>query len=211
MLDSVILPLLAFAAAAGLLTMTPGVDTAIVLRSAASLGQRAGAAASVGVCAGLLIWGALAAFGLGALLAASTTSYLALKWVGAAYLVYLGVKLIAKPRSAPPDAPISGAGDPSRSALWRGFLTNMLNPKVGVFYATFLPQFIPNGANVVAFSALLTGVHVVLTALWFALLVALAGSLGRWLRRPATMRSLDRLTGCVFIGFGVKLAALHRG
>ncbi len=211
MLDSVTLSLLAFAAAAGLLTLTPGVDTAIVLRSAASLGPRAGLAAGAGVCAGLFIWGAGAAFGLGALLAASAKAYLALKWVGAAYLVYLGVKLIANPRSAPPDAPIAGAGDPARSALWRGFLTNVLNPKVGVFYATFLPQFIPNGANVVAFSALLTAVHVALTALWFALLVALTAPLGRWLRSPATMRALDRLTGCVFIGFGVKLAAADRG
>jgi len=214
MLDSVSLPLLAFAVAAGLLTLTPGVDTAIVLRSAASLGQRAGAAAGAGVCAGLFLWGAGAAFGLGALLAASAKAYLALKWVGAAYLVYLGVRLIANPRSAPPDAgatPVPGAANPARSALWRGFLTNVLNPKVGVFYATFLPQFIPNGANVVAFSALLTAVHVALTALWFALLVALTAPLGRWLRRPATMRALDRLTGCVFIGFGVKLALADRG
>jgi threonine/homoserine/homoserine lactone efflux protein len=213
MLDSVSLSLLTFAAAAGLLTLTPGVDTAIVLRSAASLGQRAGAAAAAGVCAGLFIWGAGAALGLGALLAASAKAYLALKWVGAAYLVYLGVKLIAKPRSAPPTAgapPISDARDPARSALWRGFLTNVLNPKVGVFYATFLPQFIPNGVNVVAFSALLTAVHVALTALWFALLVVLTAPLGRWLRRPATMRALDRLTGCVFIGFGVKLAVADR-
>ena len=93
MLDSVTVSLLAFAAAAGLLTLTPGVDTAIVLRSAASLGQRAGAAAAAGVCAGLFIWGAGAALGLGALLAASAKAYLALKWVGAAYLVYLGVQL----------------------------------------------------------------------------------------------------------------------
>src|ERR1700722_18142537 len=125
MLDTLWLPILAFAAAAGLLTLTPGVDTAIVLRSAASLGQRAGLAAGAGVCAGLFIWGAGAAFGLGALLAASATAYLALKWAGAAYLVYLGAKLIGRPRSAPPDAgatPAAGSGDPARSALWRGFL-----------------------------------------------------------------------------------------
>lgn len=206
---AVLLPLLAFVAAAGVLTVTPGVDTAMVLRSSASHGPRAGAAAGLGICAGLLVWGAGAALGLTALLAASTLAFTALKWAGAAYLLWLGAKLIARPRaalSAPhPDDGLDRAGG-AADALRRGFLTNLLNPKVGVFYVTFLPQFIPHGVDVAAFSLLLAGVHVLLTSVWFAMLIGLAVPLGRWLNKPPVARALDRLTGCVFVAFGLKLA-----
>jgi len=200
------LSLAAFAAAAAVLTITPGVDTALVLRSAAAQGPRAGAAAALGVCAGLFVWGAGAAFGLSALLTASATAFAALKIVGAGYLLFLGLRLILSPREGfalEAEAPAGGA--------WRrGFLTNVLNPKVGVFYVTFLPQFIPAGASVAGFSLLLAGVHAVLTAVWFAVLIALTVPLGRWLRRPAVVKAMDRLTGGVFLAFGARLA-LARG
>ena len=210
---AVLLPLLAFVAAAGVLTVTPGVDTAMVLRSSAAQGPRAGAAAGLGICAGLLVWGAGAALGLTALLAASALAFNVLKWAGAAYLLWLGVKLIARPRSAL-NAAQPAEGEAERAlgaadALRRGFLTNMLNPKVGVFYVTFLPQFIPHGVNVAAFSLLLAGVHVLLTLIWFSVLIALTVPLGRFLKRPAVVKALDRVTGCVFVAFGVRLAAAH--
>src|ERR1700745_735823 len=137
MLNAVLLPLLAFIAAASVLTVTPGVDTAMVLRSSTSYGPRAGAAAGLGICGGLFVWGAGAAFGLTALLAASAVAFTVVKWGGAAYLVYLGAKLLAKPRAAL-NASSSVSGDADRKggavdALRRGFLTNILNPKVGVF------------------------------------------------------------------------------
>jgi threonine/homoserine/homoserine lactone efflux protein len=201
-----LLALLAFAAAAAVLTVTPGVDTALVLRSAAAQGPRAGAAAALGVCAGLFVWGAAAAFGLSALLTASATAFAALKIVGAAYLVLLGMRLLLWPRRALD----LGAGAQAGGAFRRGFLTNVLNPKVGVFYATFLPQFIPAGANVAGFSLLLAGVHAALTLIWFAALIALTVPLGRWLRRPAVVQAMDRLTGGVFLAFGARLA-LARG
>jgi threonine/homoserine/homoserine lactone efflux protein len=194
--------LIAFALAASLLTITPGLDTAIVLRAVAS-GPRSGAAAALGVCAGLLVWGAAAALGLGALLAASPAAYVVLKGAGAAYLIFVGVKLLLWPRAAFEPTPHAGA---SRGALWRGFLTNVLNPKVGVFYATFLPQFVPPGAPVAAFCLVLTGVHAALAAGWFAALIALTQPLGRALRRASVVRALDRLTGGVFVAFGAKLA-----
>src|ERR1700740_2164227 len=100
MSSAVLLPLLAFVAAAGVLTITPGVDTAMVLRSSASHGPRAGAAAGLGICAGLLVWGGGAALGVTALLAASALAFTALKWVGAAYLLWLGARLIARPTAA---------------------------------------------------------------------------------------------------------------
>ena len=200
--------LVAFALAAAILTITPGVDTAMVLRACASEGPRAGAAAGLGVCAGLAVWGAGAAFGLGALIAASAVAYAALKWAGAAYLVWLGLRLIARPRTAFDP----GRGGPrGLGGAWRrGFLTNVLNPKVGVFYATLLPQFIPAGANVAAFSLALAAVHATLTLVWFAALIALTVPLGRWLSRPAVVRATDRLTGGVFVAFGAKLAFAGR-
>ncbi len=203
--------LMTFAAAAGVLTLTPGVDTAMVLRASTAEGPKGGAAASAGICLGLLVWGVGAAFGLTALLSASRLAFTAVKWAGAAYLLYLGVKLLLKPRSAlveaggAPDAP----GPPGRAwtgAFRRGLLSNLLNPKVGVFYITFLPQFIPHGYSVAAISLLLAGIHVLLSLVWLSILVALTVPLGRFLRRPAVVKALDRLTGAVFVGFGVRLA-----
>lgn len=184
----------------------------MVLRNAASGGPRSGAGAAIGICAGLLVWGLCAAFGLTALLSASQLAFNVVKWMGAAYLVYLGAKLLLRPRAALNElearetVPRSGTGQ----ALLRGFLTNVLNPKVGIFYVTFLPQFIPHTANVAGFSLLLAGIHVVLTLLWFCVLIALTVPLGRILAKPAVVKALDRLTGCVFVGFGAKLAIAQR-
>jgi threonine/homoserine/homoserine lactone efflux protein len=150
--------LIAFAVAAGLLTITPGLDTALVLRTAAAEGWRRAAAVAVGIGLGCLAWGAAAAFGAGALLVASHAAYTILKWAGAAYLVWLGVNLLRKPRAAF-DAG-AGAAPPSGgllAALAKGFWNNLLNPKVGVFYVSFLPQFIPAGASPTAFGLLLAG------------------------------------------------------
>jgi threonine/homoserine/homoserine lactone efflux protein len=205
----VLVALAAYVVAAGLLTITPGVDTAIVLRACAAQGPRAGAAAGLGVAAGLMVWGAGAAFGLNALMAASSVAFSALKWAGAAYLVCIGLRLLLRPRSTLAGA--SGAADRISGALRRGFLTNVLNPKVGVFYATFLPQFIPAGVNVAAFSLLLAAIHVGLTLIWFTALIALTAPLGRRLSEPRVARALERLTGGVFIAFGARLALTQRG
>ncbi len=206
-MTDILLPLLAFTAAAAVLTITPGADTAMVLRTSTSDGPRAGVATALGICLGLLVWGAGAAFGLTALLAASALAFTVLKWLGAAYLVYLGVRLLLRPRSAlAPDGGSAANRAGSLGAFRRGLLTNLLNPKVGVFYISFLPQFIPHGVNVAAFSLFLAGVHVALSLIWLCLLVALTVPLARVLSRPAVVRGLDRLTGCVFVGFGLRLA-----
>ncbi|MGB7984764.1 MAG: LysE family translocator [Terracidiphilus sp.] len=203
--------LLLFIAASGLLTITPGVDTVMVLRTSTSVGPRGGAAASFGICMGLLVWGTSAASGLTALLAASELTFAFVKWTGAAYLVYLGVKLLLEPRAslAGANAAVTGAtlNQKTKDGFQRGFLSNILNPKVGVFYVTFLPQFIPHGVNVAAFSLLLAGIHVLLTSVWFSLLIALTVPLGSFLSKPSVIRNLDRATGCVFVGFGLRLAA----
>jgi threonine/homoserine/homoserine lactone efflux protein len=198
--------LLAFIAAASILTLTPGVDTAMVLRSAATGGPRPAAYASVGIALGCLGWGAAVSIGLGALLAASEVAFTLVKWAGAAYLLYLGAKLILHPRTRlDAEKPHSPNIDPWQS-LRQGLLTNLLNPKVGVFYITFLPQFIPADASIAVFSFLLATIHVVLSVVWFAVLIAATVPMGRLLRRPEVVKGLDRVTGGVFIAFGAKLA-----
>lgn len=195
--------LLAFLLAASLFTITPGIDTAMILRTAAAQGPRQAMKAGLGICAGCLVWGVAASVGLGALLAASHTAFTVVKWIGAAYLCYLGLKLALAPR-AHLDTPQITLRE--GSALMRGLLTNLLNPKIGLFYVTFLPQFVPAGVGSLSYTLLLACIHVALTVVWFAILIAATVPLGRFLSRARVVKALDRLTGGVFIGFGVKLA-----
>ncbi len=197
--------LIAFILAASLLTITPGLDTALVLRTAAAEGPRRAFAAALGIGLGCLAWGALVAVGLGMLLQASELAYLALKWIGAAYLLYLGLRLILARRSEA----AAGETAPAPRANWfaRGFLTNLLNPKVGAFYVSFLPQFIPAGAGPFTFGVLLTSVHILLGTVWSAFLILLAHQFRAALQRPRARRILDRTTGTVITAFGLRLAA----
>lgn len=203
--------LLAFAATAALLTITPGLDTALVLRTAAAEGPRRAMQAAVGIALGCLGWGLVVGAGLGALLAASQLAYELLRWAGALYLFYLGIRLIGRPRRSIAIAPADeGTGARQPNWLLRGLLTNLLNPKVGVFYVSFLPQFIPPGSSVLAWSVLLASIHNVLGLMWFGALVLATRPLVAALRRPGVIAGLDRMTGVLFIGFGAKLALSAR-
>ena len=206
---TVISDLIAFTLAAALLTITPGLDTALVLRTLASSGPGQAFKAACGVALGCLGWGLIVAAGLGALLAASHLAYEVLRWVGAGYLLYLGVKLILSPQAR--NVAEAGKPVPSGSHAWlRGFLTNILNPKVGIFYVSFLPQFIPAHADVAVMVVLLASIHVVLGLAWFACLIAGARALLPLQQRPRVTAAMDRLTGLVFVGFGLKLALSKR-
>jgi threonine/homoserine/homoserine lactone efflux protein len=203
--------LLSFTLAAGLLTITPGLDTALVLRTAAVEGGKQAFLAGVGICFGCLLWGAAASFGLGALLAVSSLAYNVLRIVGAIYLSYLGTKLFirafARSSSHNTAEPLlqKQEGDGS---LWlrRGLLTNLLNPKIGVFYLSFLPQFIPPGVQVWSFSILLASIHAAEGLLWFLLLTNATKFFSSWLKRRRVVMAFDSAMGAVFIGFGLKLA-----
>jgi threonine/homoserine/homoserine lactone efflux protein len=203
--------LIAFATAAGLLTIIPGLDTMLVLRTAIAEGRRRAMGAGLGICAGCLVWGLLVSVGLGAVLTVSTVAYSILRLIGACYLVYLGARLLLYRRPPPPIETetaddIHHSNGQTFSWFVSGFLTNLLNPKVGVFYVTFLPQFVPAGVNVVGFSVLLAVIHGVEGILWFAAITLSAQSFKRWLRQPVILTWLNRVTGGAFVCFGVRLA-----
>jgi threonine/homoserine/homoserine lactone efflux protein len=203
---TVVQALAAYLVAAGLLTLTPGLDTALILRTAAVEGPKRAGLAAVGIITGCLVWGAAVALGLGALLAASKLAFTALKWAGCAYLVWLGLNLILKPRDRFELA--DGAPSPAGDFAWlrRGLLTNLLNPKVGVFYISFLPQFLPADVAPAPFIFLLAAIHAALGLAWSACLIAATRPIAGALRRASVVRWLDRATGGVFLAFGLRLA-----
>lgn len=204
--------LLSFALVAGLLTLVPGLDTALVLRSSISKSRRYAFATAAGISTGAMIWGVAAAVGVSALLAASEFAYRILTIAGAAYMVWLGLSLLWKslrqkglPAAGGTMAPVEG-----RDNLVRGWLTgtgtNLLNPKVGVFYIATIPQFIPAGVSPLLVGILLAGVHCLLAMAWFTLLIFGTGYASRWLKGARSIRIIDAITGTVLVGFGLRLA-----
>jgi threonine/homoserine/homoserine lactone efflux protein len=205
--------LLSYALAAGILTLTPGLDTALVLRTAASQGSKKALLSAFGISTGCLIWGAMVALGLGAVLAASEMAFILLKWTGAAYLAWLGLQMLLKPRSEMNMAASETSGKVLRignSPFIRGLFGNVLNPKVGVFYVSFLPQFVATGYPVGPYIFGLAAMHAVIGTLWSITMISATRPLSRWLRRPAVVRTLDRLTGTIFLAFAVRLAMTKR-
>ncbi|MFF5897640.1 LysE family translocator [Streptomyces argenteolus] len=200
-----------FALVVGLLTLTPGLDTALILRTSALGRRRRAWGVVLGIQTGTLLWGALTSLGVTALLTASHLAYVTLRWVGAAYLVWMGVRML---RNTFRGLPAHGGDDTSllrgEDAVLRGWrqgtLTNLLNPKVGAFYVAVLPQFIPDGASHFAMGLLLTSVHVLIGLVWSAVLIGFARVLHGLLREPRARRVLDRITGTVIAAFGVRLA-----
>jgi threonine/homoserine/homoserine lactone efflux protein len=200
----VIASLITYVAAATVLTLTPGLDTALVIRTATTYGARSAALAGVGIAIGCFAWAGLVAAGLGAVLAASQVSYAIMRWVGAAYLLWVGFGMLRRPRSAfiEPTPRVYRPGAP----FLTGALTNLLNPKVGIFYVTFLPQFVPHGVAAGPYMLLLGAIHGVLGLIWFGCLIAATRPIAVFLRRPAVVKNCDRMTGAIFMAFGLGLA-----
>lgn len=203
-MNPIVVSLTTYTAAATLLTITPGLDTALVVRTATIEGAQRALQAGLGIVTGCLVWSVFVAAGLGVLLAASTFVYTGLRWAGAAYLLYVGFQLVRNPRSRFAVRPVQDQR--GGSAFGRGALTNLLNPKVGVFYVSFLPQFIPDNVQVAPYTVLLGTIHGLLGLIWFVCLIAATRPIVRWLHRPTVVRALDRITGGIFIAFGVRLA-----
>jgi threonine/homoserine/homoserine lactone efflux protein len=204
----------AFVPVAALLIVAPGPDVLLVIRNA-TRSRGAGVATAVGTVTGLLVHATAATVGLSALVAASAKAFMVVKVIGAVYLVLLGgLALWSSRRSAAarPDHHRPNGTAPLRpsAALRQGVLTNVLNPKVAVFFVAFLPQFIPAGSPTVTSTLLLAAVFITMTAGYLLLLVALTVRAAGVLARPTVRRWLDRLAAAVFIGFGVRLATASR-
>lgn len=199
--------LLAFTFAAALLTLTPGLDTALILRTSTIEGTRKAIQTQIGINAGCLAWAAAVACGLGALIAVSELAYNLLKWTGAAYLAWLGVKMLFKPRSQMGEVRLAQG---KQNCFLRGFFGNLLNPKVGIFYVSFVPQFIPTGHSPVLWTFGLVLIHLLLGTLWSALLIGCTRRLSSVLKRGKVVKWLDRSTGAVFLLFAARLALSRR-
>jgi len=197
-----------FGLVVALLTITPGVDTALVLRSAAVAGRARAWGAILGIGTGCLAWGVLTAVGVSALLAASQVAYTIVRLAGAAYLVYLGGKLLwSAIRGHVGTAAVTAGVSDTFGAGWRqGLFTNLLNPKVGAFYLAILPQFIPPDAPHVTWGLGLAGVHDLEGIIWLGMVLMLARSLRTWLERPRVVRGIDAVVGTVIAAFGLRLA-----
>ncbi len=192
------------------LIVSPGPDSLYVLARGIGQGRRAGAISALGTSTGLLVHTTAAALGLAVLLQTSVIAYTIIKFVGAAYLIYLGIKTFLS-KTSPLVTPAT-----SQPSWWRmylqGMLTNVLNPKVALFFVAFLPQFVDQHSGAVALHMLLLGVIFASLGLAYLLLVAmLSGSLGKFLSaRPAWASRLRWLTGSVMIGLGLRLALPDR-
>jgi threonine/homoserine/homoserine lactone efflux protein len=201
--------LLAFIGVAALLTIAPGPDMALVLRNTLRGGKAAVVPTAAGIASGCIIWGGASSLGVAALLATSAQLYAALKLAGAVYLVILGVvALRAALRAGPTEESAGGSPRPSRSGAYRqGLFTNLLNPKVGVFYATFLPQFIAPGQPVFATSVMLASIHAALGLVWLTVYGYGTARLADIFSGGRVKRILEALTGTVLVAFGLRLAA----
>lgn len=205
--------LLIFMAAGWLLNLTPGPDVLYIVSHALRGGARAGVVAGMGITAGCFVHIAAAAVGMGTLLAASATAFTVVKWVGAAYLLWMGAKLLlSRPTASPLALAARQAGVAEALDLRRvfigGFWTNVLNPKVVLFFLAFLPQFIVQGTPDKALAFVLLGVLFNVNAIPVNIAWALAAA---WLARRVDavqrgMHWLDRIAGLMFVGFGLKLA-----
>jgi threonine/homoserine/homoserine lactone efflux protein len=202
-----------FVLVVGLLTMTPGMDTALILRTAAVGAPRRAWGVVLGIQSGTLCWGVLTSAGVTALLTASRVAYEMLRWIGACYLIWIGLSMLWATRHRQSTGPSSEPNAVENTFFpgWRrGTLTNLLNPKMGAFYVALLPQFIPSGAPTFTFGILLACIHIMLGTAWSAVLVALAHRLRKVLQRPTARRVLDRVTGTVITAFGIRLATSDR-
>jgi RhtB (resistance to homoserine/threonine) family protein len=195
-----------------LLILIPGPDTAVVTKNALVAGRRGGVCAAIGVSVGLVVWTLAAALGIAAVLKASEVAFLALKIAGAVYLVWMGVQMLRSrgvlPGESEPGGPRRrGSG---RRALRQGLISDLGNPKIAVFFTSFLPQFVHADSPALPSLLVLGSIFCVLTLAWLAAYGTLVGHGATVLRRPAVRRALDRFTGVVLIGFGIRLAFERR-
>ena len=195
---------LAFAVVAALMTMLPGADTFLVVRNSLRGGRRDGWLTVTGICTGLFVHAMLSALGISAVIAHSATAFLALKVAGAAYLAWLGLQSLLRAlrgAAAQPADSVAAAHVPALRCL-----TNLLNPKVIVFYFALLPQFLAPGDAVLLKSMLLAAIHFVEGILWLGFVAWAVDRSRTFFLRPALRRWMDAACGTILVAFGLRLA-----
>ncbi len=191
---------------AALLTITPGPDTALVIRNTLRAGRRSGVLAAAGICSGVVVWSALAGLGVTGLLTVSRRAYDVLRLAGAAYLIFLGLRSLFAKRFDDDDELLNSVRSGGVTAFNTGVLNNLLNPKVGVFYISVLPQFIPAGASVFPFTLLLGTIHALQGMVWLTFIAWAVTKAGRFVRQPKVRRRLEAISGLVLVGLGLRVA-----
>jgi RhtB (resistance to homoserine/threonine) family protein len=208
MIDSQVV---AFTFIAAALTLSPGPDTMLVVRNVLRGGRRDGVMTAFGICTGLFLHATLSALGVSMILIHSATAFHIVRLAGACYLAWLGVQSLygaLRPSHDSGDRAVgmASAGATVRRCFLEGLLTNVLNPKVAVFYLAFLPQFIGPADPVFAKSLLLAGIHYTEGIIWLVALSSMLHHMRRFILKASTRRWLDGLCGTVLVGLGVRLA-----
>ena len=213
-IDLAILP--AYVAAAAAVTLAPGPDTMFVLATGVQTGTRAGIAATFGIATGCLAHAAMAALGLSALIAASPVAFDTLRIAGALYLLWIGGKAIRAAAAAWRNRAQPPAQMPGEATVWqayrRGAITNVLNPKVGIFYVAFLPQFAnPALGNLAVQILVLAAIHIALGIVWLSILATVSGRATASLTRNNRVRAwLDGVAGTIYITLAVRMLVTER-
>jgi threonine/homoserine/homoserine lactone efflux protein len=208
---------LAFLGVSALVIVTPGPDTALTIRNTLLGGRRSGVFTALGIVSGQAIWAVATSIGIVALLVASEPLFLAVKYAGAAYLVYLGAQALWaawRPESGGATIPMGAVERKAKlrplSALRQGIISDLGNPKMAVFFASLLPQFAPPGDATVAALLALGLVFCAMTFLWLAAYASIVAKAGDVLRRHRVRRAIEGVTGAVLIALGLRIAAEQR-
>jgi len=205
--------LLLFVGVAAVVIVIPGPDTAVVTKNVLVHGRRAAFGTSLGVSAGLSVWTLAAAVGVASLVRASAVAFTVLKLIGALYLIWLGVQTFRAARRGQSGArPVTTTGGAmgALGGFRQGLLSDLANPKIGIFFTSLLPQFVDPGHPVLLPFLALGAVFVVMTVLWLSAYCVIAARAAETLQRPRVKAAMDRLTGTVLIALGLRLAIEHR-
>ncbi|PSU49134.1 threonine transporter RhtB [Photobacterium frigidiphilum] len=198
-----------FVVAISILTITPGLDTVLVIRNTSRGGWKDGVTSSFGICSGLFVHATLSAVGISFILVQSAWLFQTVKIIGAAYLIYLGICSLRSGWKAGSLGIVSNQISDNQFNMKRsfseGFLSNVLNPKTAIFYLAFLPQFINPEGSAISQSFILAGIHFILAMTWQSSLAFVIERAKSWLAKPKTNQWLQSLTGCVMVGLGLQL------
>ena len=200
-----------FLAVSAILVITPGVDMALVTKNALLHGRAAAQAAALGVNVGILFWTIASALGLAAVIAASATAFAAIKLAGASYLVYLSVRALLASRVTTSSSSTVQASLGTAAAFRQGLTSNLLNPKIAVFFTSLLPQFVDQGHAGVRELMLLGALFNAMGVIWLLTYAALAARGRNLLRQPRVKRAFDRSSGIALVALGARLGLERRG